>query len=124
MKDVEEDWAKTNDWLAQNPNLALVAIRSESGDEVEDTEETQSILIGRATLQRVAGAYHMYRNGLLDEELWQARLKTMDAYIFGSGSAFTSVWSAQTKLLFSDSFIELVEQRVLERDHEASKQTG
>jgi len=119
MRDVEEDWAKTNDWLAQDPKLALMVLSHERGEEVGDASAVaQGVLMARATLQRIAAAYHMYRSGLLDEEIWQARLRTIDAYIFSS--ALGDVWTPQTKLLFSDSFVTMIECRIAERRRPSS----
>lgn len=115
--EAEEAWAKTNDQLANDGRLGSLILELETGrksiEDLDQEELAQLTFVVRASMQRLEGMYFMHKNGLLEEEIWRARLQYLRA--LSSSFAMHILNQPETQVLYSSDFWSFILAEVPDR---------
>ena len=104
-----ESIAALNDIVLTDPELRRVVSKSTSANmeatDFDDEEWEAVIYLGRALFLRLEGAYILYKQGLIEQDVWEIKKAV------GSGMIKLPIWrrywkQEQSNGLFSPSFIE------------------
>jgi len=105
-------WPEFNEKVAADPEWLMLVNRALSEDDPDlDSNEMFRITVTyRSLMERLDGLYYLYRNGLLERELWDIRLTWARRFI---AHPFVSQWWQQERTTsnYSPSFLELLESQ-------------
>ena len=106
-------WAQTNEQSGQLPDemLALLhnCLRPDfMGDKLSDVDYMRFSLVYRSILQKLEGQYFLYKNGLMDADLWAQRRAIGNGMI---KTPFMRAWWENECAIrtFSEPFVHAIE---------------
>lgn len=104
-----DTFARLNDLVASGGSLADVAFRSTHPDatlnDFSDQEKFQFQMFGRGMFQRLESQYFLYREGLLDSDLWENRRRFNRALL--NLPVWREFWEAEMRNhQFTKAFVE------------------
>ena len=104
-------WPEFNEKVLADPEWLSLVNRALANDASFSPEERLRLNITyRCLMERLDGLYYLYRNGLLEQELWDVRLTWARRFI---ADPFWQEWWRHERNTsnYSPSFIELLEQQ-------------
>ena len=106
-------WAQTNEQNGQLPDemlaLFLNCLRPDFvGDKLSDIDYMRFSLVYRSIFQKLEGQYFLYKNGLMDADLWAQRRAQGNGMI---ATPFMRAWWENERAIraFSEPFVQAIE---------------
>jgi hypothetical protein len=109
-KDAARSWSEFNQWMTDHPSR-LVFLRAFDPDEsLEnfDVSDRQALsLMFRSFTQLTESEFFQYRAGILEQEVWNARIRTFSSFF--QFPVFKSWWETELNLpIYTESFLDCV----------------
>ena len=110
--DALNQFAVVNDFAMTDKSLREVIDKSMTPDAVasdfSEAEWSQFVYFARATIMRIEGIHILYLQGLIEKELWEARMRLT------AGLLITPVWKTyweteRNNSIYTTSFIDALE---------------
>lgn len=106
--------ADDNSKLAIELNIVSITTKFRSGEILTADERARITIFVETLLRHFETTYFQYTLGLVNEEIWQSNLKSLESFI--SSTAFQAVFPGwldkERTFQFSDSFVELVDELI------------
>jgi hypothetical protein len=102
-------WPEFNEKVTSDPEWLALINRANNNDQVFSGDELLRLkMTGRCLMERLDGLYYLYRNGLLDRELWDVRITWARRFI--ATPFWAEWWKVEREMSnCSPSFVALLE---------------